>query len=508
MDRLLDELRSKYDAKQDEAERLLMKDDASVEDAVKSQERADLATKEMEEIGRDIDKYNESRRKREEIRANFERTKKGMETPNRRLPFAAGSDRSGLDTKKDDLDDLPTSHRPEAGRFLAPISEPQFKAIWGDVGVETKKFRIETGDSEFDKKYPTGGFKSLGHFCWSLQRRGSRGDGDPHCVEMLKNWTELQQKAPSGMFEESDPDGGDLIPRQFSNIIYERMMAMNQILPYLEGMPLTGNTLTIPALKEDSRADGSRHGGVQGFWEGEADQYTKSKANFRNLNLKLHKLTVLTYVTEELLMDSAIALESYLGRLVPREINFKINDALINGTGGGMPMGMLKSPSRVTTGAVSGQGASTIVWQNIVDMWMHAVADQRSTSIWLYNQDCESAIDRLYLATGTAAGVAVRTPNGDTGEYRFKGRPALVMEQCQTLGTEGDIILFCPEGYATVVKGGIQSFMSMHLRFDFDEFAYKWRFRMDAQPYDNVALTAFKGSNTYSSIVTLNSSRT
>ena len=50
--------------------------------------------------------------------------------------------------------------------------------------------------------------------------------------------------------------------------------------------------------------------------------------------------------------------------------------------------------------------------------------------------------------------------------------------------------------------------MSMHLRFDYDEFCYKWRFRMDAQPYDDVALTPYNGSNTYSSCVVLNSTRT
>ena len=87
-------------------------------------------------------------------------------------------------------------------------------------------------------------------------------------------------------------------------------------------------------------------------------------------------------------------------------------------------------------------------------------------------------------------------------------RPALVMEQCATIGTEGDLILFFPEGWATIIKGGLQSFMSMHLRFDYDEFAYKWRFRMDAQPYDDVALTAYKGTAKYSSVVTLSSTRT
>jgi HK97 family phage major capsid protein len=141
---------------------------------------------------------------------------------------------------------------------------------------------------------------------------------------------------------------------------------------------------------------------------------------------------------------------------------------------------------------------------------MRAVAGQRGTAIWMYNQDAESQIARLYMATGSAAGVAIFTPNEGGGAepgFKLMSRPALVMEQCQSLGTAGDLILFCPEGYVSITKGGIESFMSMHLRFDFDETVFKWRFRFDAQPYDNVALTPYKGSNTVSSIVVLNSSR-
>lgn len=505
MDKLLLELRSQYDAKRDEAERLLLKDDSSVEEAVETKKKADLASQEMEAIGKKIDQYNEAKRQESDIRARLDKAAH-MRQPNRRLPFSSGASTvsedfegtkgtDGMAFKSLSGDPIRDSIRSESKKFLRNTRD------------EKGGFVIEAGDSEIDKLAPTGGFKSLGHFAWCTMRRGVRGDGDPHSVDMLKNWQDLQLKAPSGMFEESDPDGGDLIPREFSNKIYERMMATNQILPYLQGLPLSGNTLTIPALKEDSRADGSRHGGVLGYWEGEADQYIKTSPKFRNINLKLHKLTVLTYVTEELLMDSAVALEAYLGRLVPREVNFKVNDALINGNGGGMPLGALKCNSKVTTAAVASQGAATIVYQNITDMWQNAIASQRSSAIWLYNQDTESALMRLYQATGTAAGVAVFTPN-ETIQFKLMSRPALVMEQCATKGTEGDLILFCPDGYAVIIKGGLQSFMSMHLRFDYDEFAYKWRFRMDAQPYDNVALTAYKGTATYSSVVTLNSTRT
>ncbi len=502
-----DDLQNQIAAKYEEVERLGAKLDATLDDA----QRAETLVGEAEALSKKLYDYQEAQERIRSAREAAERRQSEIAKPVRKLPFTTGATtwRPVTDGAKSIDFDAPVSGLSEAPRFCDTVTaqaDTEKKSFNLENTLHVRRQIVECGDSEIDKMAPTGGFKSLGHFAWCLVRRGRRNDGDAHANQMLKNWKELQVKAPSGMFEESDPDGGDLIPREFSNQVYERMVAMNQILPYLEGLPLTGNSLTIPALKEDSRQDGYRHGGVLGYWEGEADQYSRVRPQFRQINLKLHKLTVLTYVTEELLLDSAVALETYLGRLVPKEINFKINDALINGKGAGMPMGFLNAQSKLTVSARSGQGAGTFTYGNVLDMWSRAIAGQREGAVWLYGQDVEPAIYGMYQATGTAAGVAVFTPN-EPVQFKLMGRPALVMEQCQVLGTEGDVILFCPEGYATIIKGGLQSFMSMHLRFDYDEFAYKWRFRMDGQPYDDVALTAFKGSNTYSSIVTLNSTR-
>ena len=386
------------------------------------------------------------------------------------------------------------------------------------AGGGASNARVEVVSTEADKLSRTGGFKSLGHFAWATIKQGRHGNGEPSAVASLKRWSDaqielrtkhgfgLEEKSALGSYEDSDPDGGNLVPPGFSTQIYERMTASNEILSYLNTIPVSGNTMSIPALHESSRANGARNGGALGYWEGEADQYQSSKVKTRNVNLKLRKLTALTYVTEELLADSATALESYLGRIVPREINFKINDAVINGTGAGMPMGLLNAPSKITASAVASQGASTIVYKNILAMYKRIVAGQRGTMIWLYNQEAEDQLFSLYAPTGST-GTLIFKPNEASGGFTLMGRPALVVEQCAALGTEGDVIAFAPEGYACITKGGIQSFMSMHLRFDFDEFAYKWRFRMDGQPYDEAPLTPYKGSSTVSSIVTLSGSR-
>lgn len=473
----LNELLSQREAKKADAAKILAKSEYAPGDV----ELAEKLSTEIDGICAEIDRHNAELKRADEIRSRLQASDRFMSEPQRTLPFSAA----------------------------------------GDNGQ--KAARIDGGESEVDRLAGTGGFKTIGSFAHAVFQKGRNGGRDSHGAEMLRKWNAIQPelavkeareqermgfKSPSGLYEESDPDGGDLVPREFSNNIYQRTLDMGQILSYLSPIQVMGNTLTVPALAENSRVDGSRQGGLLAYWEGEADQYTKSKPTFRNVSNKLKKLTVLSFVTEELLNDSPTALDGWLGQKVPIEINFKINDAVINGNGVGVPQGIFNSGSKITATAVSGQGSNTIVAKNILAMYKRVVYSQRKSMVWLYNQATEDQLYSLFQPTGSTSGVLFFAPNAEKGNFQLMGRPALCVEQCADLGTEGDIIAFAPEGYFAITKGGIQSFMSMHLRFDYDEFCYKWRFRFDGRPYDDVALTPYKGSTTYSSIVTLSGTRT
>jgi HK97 family phage major capsid protein len=58
--------------------------------------------------------------------------------------------------------------------------------------------------------------------------------------------------------------------------------------------------------------------------------------------------------------------------------------------------------------------------------------------------------------------------------------------------------------YLFVDKGGIQSASSIHIKFDYAETAFRWIYRADGQPTWQSALTPFKGSNTVSPYIALN----
>lgn len=369
--------------------------------------------------------------------------------------------------------------------------------------------QIHGTESEDEKLVTTGGFRSMGHFSYAVVRGYKPDNPDPDHLGMLTKYVGAYDRiarAATGMNEASDPDGALAIPPQYATTIWERTRKYENLADRISMMPIGGNSWQMPADAETSRVDGSRRGGIQGFWEGEATQYAKSRPTFSDRYLRLKKLTVLLYATNELLED-APGLEGYINRVAPEEITFKINDGLVNGNGSGNLLGLLNSPCAVSVAKETSQVAATIVGPNIVKMFNRLYAPSRSSSVWLVNQDCEQQIQQAALATGTYSGQLVYMPPTGLSESPYAtlyGRPVLPIEQCQTVGTVGDVILVDLSSVLAIRKqAGLQQAMSIHLRFDYDETVFKFTLRMDAQNAWAKPLTPFKGTNTLSPIITL-----
>ncbi len=100
--------------------------------------------------------------------------------------------------------------------------------------------------------------------------------------------------------------------------------------------------------------------------------------------MALQKLLALCYVTDDLLQD-ATALEAIVKQAYADEMSFKIDDAIINGNGVGMPLGILNSGALVSVAKESGQGAGTIKYENILKMWSSMPARLRANAVWYIN---------------------------------------------------------------------------------------------------------------------------
>ncbi|KKL21589.1 hypothetical protein LCGC14_2443960, partial [marine sediment metagenome] len=239
------------------------------------------------------------------------------------------------------------------------------------------------------------------------------------------------------------------------------------------------------------------------YWASEAETKTKSKPKFRIIELGLNKLIGLVYLTDELLQD-VVALESFVTQGFVEEFGFLMDDSLVNGNGVGMPLGILNANTLVSVIKETGQ-AGTIVAENIEKMYSRIFSASIGNAKWFINQDCWPLF-QLHHAVGTG-GVPMFIPAGGINQTPFGtllGRPIQPIEQCQTLGTKGDIFLADFSKYITADKGSMKSASSIHVRFINDELVMRFTMRFDGQPVRDTALTPFKGSNTQSAFISLN----
>lgn len=348
---------------------------------------------------------------------------------------------------------------------------------------------------------------------------GSSGDGEPKGVwksfgeqlqavanvEINHKVDERLVKAASGLSEAVDAEGGFLIAPEYVAGLIKSTHETGVLIKDCRRIPITRNRLILNALAETSRANGSRWGGILAYWANEAGFKTASKPEFRQIDLKLNKLIGLCYATDELLED-ATALESVIRQGFAEEFGFKIDDAIINGTGAGQPLGILNCAALVSQAAETGQVAATVVAENIDKMWNRMPARLRVKAKWYINQDVESEFPKMHYTAGTG-GFAAFVPPKDLGSKApsgtLKGRPIVPIEQAAALGTVGDIILANLSEYLLIEKGPMEATSSIHVRFVYDETTFRFVYRLDGQPVWNSALTAYKGSTTRSPYVAL-----
>lgn len=343
------------------------------------------------------------------------------------------------------------------------------------------------------------GFRDMGEFCKAVRNAAI----NPANMDQRLIANALTTYGAEGV----GADGGFAVPPEWRSNIERQVMAEDSLIGRTDQQSASGNSITFPV---DETTAWQTTGGIQAFWDSEAAAMTQSKPALKDVTVKLHRLTALVPVTEELLEDAS-ALGSYVASKAGEKIAFKVNDALVNGTGAGQPLGILNAPALVTVNKETSQTAATFHADNAVKMMARMPAQSFGRSLWLINQDVVPFILKLGFAVTTAAGTAAGAgalylpPTGlqNSGPYgSLLGRPIIVTEACATVGTVGDVILADMTKYLTVVKaGGLKSDVSMHLFFDQNLTAYRFVLRMNGQPWLSAAIARKSGSNTLSHFV-------
>jgi HK97 family phage major capsid protein len=309
--------------------------------------------------------------------------------------------------------------------------------------------------------------------------------------------------AASGHSEGVPADGGLLVQQDFSSQLLDKAYETGVLASKVTRIPVgpNSNGVKLPAIDETSRANGSRWGGVQAFWAAEADTVTAKKVKIRRIDLELKKLMALAYVTDEELQDAA-ALTAVINKAFPEEFGFILDDVIIRGDGIGKPQGILPAVCTVSQAAEGGQTATTVNEKNVVKMYSRMPGRLLAGAEWYINQNVFPQLPLMSIGN-QPVWLGPNKSLTDAPGGLLLGKPVNIIEQCESLGTVGDIIFANLGEYVMIDKGGLKSDISMHVRFLNDEQVFRWTYRVDGQPAWNSALTPYKGATTLSPFITL-----
>ena len=283
----------------------------------------------------------------------------------------------------------------------------------------------------------------------------------------------------------------DLMTNGFNN---------SEILPRTAKRTLTATQfIEIFGIDEESRKTGSRGGGIRVYTNKELGEFTGSKSKFNKIRVEPQKLTGLFYASGEW-MRNVTFLGQEIRSLFGEEFAFKCQDLAIRGSGAGEALGILNAGCLVTVAKETAQVAKTINTKNLSKMWSRF---QGKNPVWFINRDCGPELDLLSITAGTGALEPRFVTYDAQGILRIKGAPVIPIEQCETVGTVGDIILADWSQYVSADQGNIEEAMSIHVEFIYDQNTFRFIYYFDGQPRWSSAVTPFKGSNTVSPFVAL-----
>lgn len=272
--------------------------------------------------------------------------------------------------------------------------------------------------------------------------------------------------------------GGFLVPPQFIPTLMEAAGEESIIRSRAYRQPMSSRTLTIPALDQQrtySAGQTAYAGGVQLQWTAEEGTVSETSPFFKEVNLEAWKLSGVTYVTNEMMADSAVGLESLLVRLFGRAVGYIEDFNFIQGDGVNKPLGITNAPAAVTS------GSSTVTAANLFGMMSRLFPDSMSRAVWIAHI---SQLPTIYALQNANNSLLTFLPDlrGKPGA-QLLGLPLFFTDKAPGASAAGKVILADLSYYVVGDRQQMQVAMSEHAAFTTDRTAWRVVHRVDGQPW-------------------------
>jgi len=234
-------------------------------------------------------------------------------------------------------------------------------------------------------------------------------------------------------------DGGFLVPEEFRSDLLMLALESALIRPRATVIPMGSQTLALPAVDDTSHAT-TVFGGIQTYWVDESSAPPETSAKFAQVKLDAKKLMAYCTVPSELPAD-APGFGAFIDQSLPRALAFEEDYRFIAGTGVGEPLGFVNSSSVVISSAVTGQGANTIIADNLAAMFARMLPSSLMNAIWIADIGTFPQLALMAVQGALSNSTPVWMNNGVIGAppAAIYGRPVYFTEKCPALGTRRSI---------------------------------------------------------------------
>lgn len=331
---------------------------------------------------------------------------------------------------------------------------------------------------------------------WLVAAGGATAADVPKSHREMRHTLEDIRDAYSGTVP---ADGGFLVPEEFRAELLQVALEQSIVRSRARVIPMGALKLRMPTIDSNTNV-GSVHGGMVAYWTEESAELVESQARFGSILLEAQKLTGLSAVPNELLMD-APGFQAFVESSWPEALRFFEDIAYLRGSGVGEPLGLLGNSATVVVPEFGSQAVNTILAGNIFQMYSRMLPSSVGRSVWLVAQN---AMPQLFALAGADNSPLFINNIANGGPVTILGRPVIFTEKVNALGTQGDIALVDLSMYLIGDRMTMQLSRSEHARFTRDQTMFRIISRTDGRPWLNTAITpVYGGTDTLSPFVEL-----
>lgn len=308
------------------------------------------------------------------------------------------------------------SHRTEKGTLTAEDDATYTKMEQDivDLGKEIARLeRQEALDAELSKPVNTP-LTSKPASSPSQDTKTGRAS-DAYKAGMLTALRSNFKQISNVLQEGVDADGGYLVPDEYDHRLVDVLTEENIMRKLGHKITTSGeHKINIAATKPAAA------------WIEEGGALSFGDATFDQILLDAHKLHVAIKVTEELLYDNAFNLESYIIDMFGKALANAEEDAFLNGSGVGQPLGLFAA----TGGGTAAISTASITSDDVIKLVYALKRPYRKNAKFIMNDQTIASIRQL---------------KDNNGAYMWQ--PSLIAgEPDKLLGYDVYTSPFCPAG--------------------------------------------------------------